>query len=265
MPNSDTLTDTERTIELSVAGERLTLEALLDATASEAGMTLLAGLAQTPDQTTGSHNVVVHAWSAVTGAGVRGPRARELQTHIRRFVADGFGWAFARGLVGPVDGHPSQEWMITTDGIAVAASGSSSHIDATLQLHAQLHPVLNESARPNFERGDYATAVFAAMHQVEVAVRAAAGFGPDKYGVPMVRDAFKVDGPLADGGEVTSEQEAVANLFAGAIGAFKNPTSHRAVEFNSPIEAASIIHLADLLLRMVDRAKARRDGGATGA
>ncbi|WP_181430190.1 TIGR02391 family protein [Curtobacterium sp. MCPF17_018] len=154
--------------------------------------------------------------------------------------------------------------MITTEGIAVAASRSSSHIDATLQLHAQLHPLLDESARPNFERGDYATAVFAAMHQVEVAVRDAAGFENRQLGVPMMREAFKVGGPLADAAEVTSEQEAVANLFAGAIGAFKNPTSHRTVEFDSPIEAASIIHLADLLLRIVDRAKARRAVKASG-
>jgi len=264
MAKSDVLSESERGIVLLVAGESLTLGTLVDATTSEAGMTLLGGLAANPEQTTGSHNVVTIAWSAVLSARVQGPRARELQTYIRRFVADAFGWAFARGLVGPLDGHPAQEWMITTNGIAVAASRSSSHVDATLRLHADLHPALNESTRPDFERGAYAAAVRAATHAVEVAVRAAAGFGQDKYGVQMMRDAFKPDGPLAAADDPRPEQEGVMALFVGLIGALKNPTSHRVVEYESPIEAVDAIHLADMLLRIVDRAKARRAVEAPG-
>lgn len=265
MTKSDVLTDLERKIEVSVAGEPLTLEALLDATSSQAGMTLLAGLARKPDETTSSHNIVAHAWSGVIGAGVRGPRARDLQAHIRRFIADGFGWALARGLVGPVDGHPAQEWMITTEGIVVAASRSSSHIEAALRLHPDLHSALDESARPDFERGAYGSAVRSATHAVEVAVRDAAQFGQDRYGVQMMRDAFKPGGPLAAAEDPKPEQEGVMSLFAGLIGALKNPSSHRAVEYESPIEAVDAIHLADMLLRIVDRARARHDAKAADA
>ena len=68
-----------------------------------------------------------------------------------------------------------------------------------------------------------------------------------------MRDAFHHEkGPLSSG-DVTAERQAIQALFAGTIGAFKNPASHRIVKFDDPSEAANIIHLADLLLRIVER------------
>ena len=43
------------------------------------------------------------------------------------------------------------------------------------------------------------------------------------------------------------------HLFLGAITAFKNPSSQRGVENEDPVEAADLVHLADLLLRIIDR------------
>lgn len=250
----------DRGITVSVIEQDITLGEMSDASSSTAGMFLLNAFAWASRPAWSAHEIVAHARSSARTPAGGGMRALTdvNQVVVEQFTADGIAWLVARGLVGPKADPHDAHWMLTSEGLATAELGTATHVEAALRLHADLHPVLNASARPNFERGGYATAVFSAMHQVEVAVREAGGFGPEKYGTQLMRDAFKSGGPLTNADDVDSEQYAVRDLFAGAIGAFKNPTSHRTVEYDSPVEAASIIHLADLLLRIVDRSKARR-------
>jgi uncharacterized protein (TIGR02391 family) len=257
----------DREIAVPVLGEELTLGQMSDASSSDAGMFLLRAFAWADKPAWSAHEIVAGARGRArmpSGTSTRALSGTN-QAVVEQYVADGIAWLVARGLLGPkAESNYGHYFMLTSDGLEAAKSGSATHIESTLRLHSELHASLNTSARPSFERGDYATAVFSATQRVEIAVREAAGFEKRQLGVQMMRDAFKVGGPLADAGEVVSEQEAIRDIFTGAIGAFKNPTSHRAVEFDSPIEAASIIHLADLLLRIVDRAKARRGAKAPG-
>ncbi|GHG04023.1 MULTISPECIES: TIGR02391 family protein [Amycolatopsis] len=75
----------------------------------------------------------------------------------------------------------------------------------------------------------------------------------------MIDKAFApgVPGVLVDPMAEPGEQQAMLNLFKGAIGMFKNPTSHRAVEYEDPAVASDAVLLADLLLRLLDGVEAR--------
>ena len=66
-----------------------------------------------------------------------------------------------------------------------------------------------------------------------------------------MRKAFGNEGPLTDSEQPLPERQARAHLFAGAIGSYKNPGSHRNVDFTAE-EAAEVIIFASHLLRIVD-------------
>jgi uncharacterized protein (TIGR02391 family) len=119
---------------------------------------------------------------------------------------------------------------------------------------ASLHPVIAEKVWSSFVRGEYETAVFQAFKEVEVAVRTAGGFAAADIGTNLMGKAFKARvGPLTDSTLIEAEQLAMLNVFSGAVGLFKNPSSHRHMVLNEPSEAAEMISFASLLMRIVDR------------
>ncbi len=130
------------------------------------------------------------------------------------------------------------------------------------RLHKDaLHPTIREDVWALYHRGKYDTAVFEAMKAVEVAVREAAGLAAKDIGYSLMRTAFDVTaGALTDTEAEPAERQARSDLFAGAIGSYKNPHSHRNVALDDPDEAAEIIMPANHLLRIVD---ARREARTT--
>ncbi|GAA1380717.1 TIGR02391 family protein [Luteococcus sanguinis] len=181
-------------------------------------------------------------------------------TQMLARLSDAWAWLESHALIGPSSLNPGgKSWQRRTalGEEVVADAAALTKVWASERLAGDLHPAL-KSARANFALGDYETACFAAMKAVEVEVRRVAGQPNELLGVPLMRKAFSPKGGvLADGAAEGGEQQATADLFAGAIGAYKNPASHRTVQFEDPTEAAEVIQLADLLLRIVDRAERR--------
>ncbi|MEU0343763.1 TIGR02391 family protein [Streptomyces bobili] len=180
-------------------------------------------------------------------------------------LSDAWCWLEANVLLSREPSQSDAFRRISDDGRALAKDPQgTTRFEARERLSGPLHPALEDTVRTNFDLGDYETACFAAMKAVEVSVRDASGLDNSLVGVKLMRAAFqphqngKVGGPLADAGAEGGEQEAASALFAGAMGAYKNPASHRTVDFDDPIEAAEIIQFADLLLRQVERAKRRQ-------
>ncbi len=91
------------------------------------------------------------------------------------------------------------------------------------------------------------------MRDVEINVRDRARARQADLGVALMKSAFGEDGPLSDPQLERDEQQAKMALYWGAIGMFKNPSSHRQVDFDDPTLASEVILLADLLLRLLDR------------
>lgn len=132
-------------------------------------------------------------------------------------------------------------------------------VPRSIDAREVLHPLIAAVALPELERGRayFADAIFKAFRQVEIIVRKQSCL--TGYGVPLMREAFRVGGPLHVPTVDPSEADALAHLFAGAIGRFKNPASHREVEESDIRVAFQLLAFASYLISQLELASLTQD------
>ena len=177
----------------------------------------------------------------------------EYQDEISRALMEAWVWLEREGLLAPKPGADGDWVFITRRGRKLEKAIDVEAYRKTNLLPKQLlHPVIAYKVWALFLRGEYDTAVFQAFKEVEVAVRDVGGHTTEDYGVNLMRQAFHPqNGTLTDANQLPAEKDATSSLFAGAIGLYKNPHSHRNVHI-TPVEAAEMIIFASSLLKIID-------------
>ena len=180
------------------------------------------------------------------------------QAGVAAALHEAWTWLESNVLVGRHSSQDSPNARQITRLGREAISGGLARLLAGRRLGLELHPILAASVRLQFLMGEFELAAFAALREVEIRVRKLANYSDERIGVPLMAAAFNPQtGPLTDPEAEGGEREAVMALFRGAIGTFKNPSSHRAVDYDDPTLAAEVVLLADLLLRLLDRVQTR--------
>lgn len=169
-------------------------------------------------------------------------------------IREAWAWLEGAALLIPAPNYNHSIMVLSRRAARLAKEVDPKKAFATRHLPKDaLHPAIREDVWSLFHRAKYDTAVFEAMKAVEVAVRTTAFLPQSLLGVKLMRSAFAPEGgPLTDMTIDAGERVARMELFAGAIGSYKNPHSHRNVALDDPDEAAEIIMLANHLLRIVD-------------
>jgi uncharacterized protein (TIGR02391 family) len=193
-------------------------------------------------------NLEMPLWNANTPA-----YPIQAQQQVALAIAEAWQWLQNEGLLITDPEQSAGYFCLTRKGKRLTTTADiEAYRQGKLLPTEALHPIIAEKVRPMFLRGDYDVAVVQAFKEVEVAVRSAARLSAALVGVDLMRTAFNpASGPLTDTSVIMPEREALAHLFAGAIGYAKNPGSHRAVRIER-IEAAQLIAFASLLASIAE-------------
>jgi len=180
----------------------------------------------------------------------------EYQNEVHKNITEAWSWLEREIMIAPRPqiGGGSTIYVTGRGKELAQQEDINVYIRSNIIPRGALDPKLTSKVQHLFLRGDYDTAVFAAFKEVEVRVRKRASLPSSSLGLALMTEAFNPKGgKLTDPQQIPAERQATMNLFTGAIGLFKNPSSHREVNWEEPAECAELIYLANHLLRIIDK------------
>ncbi len=226
-----------------------TSEEILDLPIDDLGIRLLRELKKYPRN--------IHRGNLIAANHSLNLRINDLSITVWRAIGEAYDWLMFNGYLSNNPGPDNSDFAnVTRLGLKLLEETDPLIMDRALRrIGLDLHPLIAHRVRREFLSGEYESAVLMAFREVEIRVRNLGAFDNSKIGVKLMQEAFSpnVPGPLLDSTLERGEQEAMMYLFAGAIGSFKNPSSHRQVDYGDATVASEAVLLADLLLRILDR------------
>ena len=173
---------------------------------------------------------------------------------IIKALREAWQWLQNEGFIIPTPGFHPDMVSITRRGERVRnAVALKAYRQANLLPRQLLHPMIATEVWLSFSRGNYSTAVLLAFKEVEVAVRDVGGYTYEERGTyQLMRKAFHPEtGKLTDANQSADEKQATSDLFAGAMGRYRNPHAHQNIPVTAE-EAVEVIIFASHLLRIID-------------
>lgn len=179
---------------------------------------------------------------------------RDCVKKVAEVLTEAWVWLEREVLIAPKPDTQGDWVFVTRKGRKLAnLTDFKTYLFSNLLPSDNLDPKLLQKVKPTFIRGDYDTSIFQAFKEVEVRIRELSELPSTMLGVNLARSAFDANkGVLTDQNLTIAEREACAHLIAGAIGFFKNPSSHRNIDYSNPSEVAEIILFANYLLKLID-------------
>lgn len=120
-----------------------------------------------------------------------------------------------------------------------------------------LHPELYMKIHKNYKDGDFESVILKSFKLLEEKVRAKANLSSSDYGVQLMNKAFQKKKGILRHPDIKyeGEREGLHLIMRGVISLFRNPPSHRSVEWEDPNKIMRIIDFTNFLLDIVNECR----------